>query len=83
MSQPKPYRVEVRIPATIVLRGSVRAADQDAALELARSEGERVAEEFEGRGVLEGSWPELLGGARVFATPVQGGSVEASGPEGA
>lgn len=73
------HRVEVRIPAVIVLRGSAEGKTPAGARRAAAAEARRLAKEFSGHAILEGSWPEALGGAKVVAEPVRG-KIEAATP---
>jgi len=64
--------VEVRIPAVIVLRGKVDADKPAEAKKLATAEAKKIAREFTERPILEGVWPEVLGGAAVRAMAADG-----------
>lgn len=68
----KQHAVEVRIPAVITLRGKAAGETPAQAKKAAQAEAKRLAREFTERPVLEGKWPEVLGGATVTATAAVG-----------
>lgn len=68
----KQHAVEVRIPAVITLRGKAAGETPAKAKKAAEAEAKKLAHEFTERPVLEGKWPEVLGGATVTATAAEG-----------